>query len=604
MTTLRSESLRPFAFLCTALRTFLIVAGLTGPVAAQDGLFSSGAPLDPREAFALSVTPQPDGSRLLRWEIADGYYLYRDYLAVETDTRAPVPLESDPGTQKEDPTFGAVEVYYDQAEARIGPVSDPLSVTYQGCQEDGICYPPITDSLPALPVAAPDGPKETGSPAFTPGGGITLAEDAGLVEGLVQRGGLRLLLLGFFGFGLLLAFTPCVLPMIPILGGLLAGQGESLTARRGLALSATYVLAMSSALALLGVAAAWSGQNLQIVLQSPLAVGGVALLFAALALSMFGLFELRFPQAWNDRMATAGSGRRGTFAGAAGLGFTSALIMGPCVTAPLAGALLYIAQTGDTALGAAALFSLGLGQGVPLLLLGAFGSRALPRAGRWMQVVNRLFGFVFLVMAAWLAGRVVPPAAGLAIWAGVLVLTGVFLGALDRPEAGAAPVQRLRQAAGIAALLAGALMGVGAASGGDDPLRPLAGLRGEMQTAVSEKAIDFTTIRSVPELEAALAQSDRPALIYFTADWCVSCRAIERHVWPDAGVQAALSEMQVIAADLTKFDSESQGLLDHLRSVGPPTMVFLDAEGREREDTRLIGEPGPADVMASARAVQ
>ena len=595
------ESLRPFALLCTALRAFLLIAGLSGPVAAQTSLFSSDAPLDPRAAFALSVTPEPDGSRVLRWEIADGYYLYRDYLSVETATGASVPLESEPGKQKNDPTFGAVEVYYDEAEARIGPVSGALSITYQGCQEDGICYPPITDSLSALPVAAA---TEAGEQASAPTGGITLADDTGLVDGLVQRGGLGLLLLGFFGFGLLLAFTPCVLPMIPILGGLLAGQGESLTARRGLALSATYVLAMSSALALLGVAAAWSGQNLQIALQSPWAVGAVALLFVALALSMFGVFELRLPQAWNDRMAAAGIGRRGTFAGAAGLGFTSALIMGPCVTAPLAGALLYIAQTGDTALGAAALFSLGLGQGVPLLLLGAFGSGALPRAKRWMQLVNRLFGFIFLAMAAWLAGRVVPPAAGLAIWAGALVLTGVFLGALDRQDAGAAPVQRLRQAAGVLALLAGGLMGLGAASGGDDPLRPLAGWTAGSQSAAGEKAIDFTTIRSVPELEAALAQSDRPAMIYFTADWCVTCRTIERHVWPDAGVQAALSEMQVIAADLTTFDAGSQGLLDHLRSVGPPTMIFLDAEGQERKGTRLIGEPGPAEVVASARAVQ
>lgn len=595
------ESLRPFALLCTALRAFLLIAAFAGPVTAQDSLFSSEAPLDPRAAFALSVSPQPDGSRLLRWEIADGYYLYRDYLSVETASGVSIPLESEPGKQKNDPTFGTVEVYYDEASARISPVSGALSITYQGCQEDGICYPPITDSLPALPASAATEAEEQAS---APTAGITLADDSGLVDGLVRRGGLGLLLLGFFGFGLLLAFTPCVLPMIPILGGLLAGQGESLTARRGLALSAAYVFAMSSALALLGVAAAWSGQNLQIVLQSPWAVGAVALLFVALAMSMFGVFQLRLPQAWNDRMAAAGIGRRGTFAGAAGLGFTSALIMGPCVTAPLAGALLYIAQTGDTALGAAALFSLGLGQGVPLLLLGAFGSRALPRAGRWMRLVNRLFGFIFLAMAAWLAGRVVPPAAGLAIWAGALVLTGVFLGALDRQDADAAPIQRLRQAAGMLALLAGGLMGIGAASGGDDPLRPLARLTGGSQNVVSDKAIDFTTIRSVPELEAALAQSDRPAMIYFTAEWCVSCRTIERRVWPDAEVQAALSEMQVIAADLTTFDAESQGLLDHLRSVGPPTMVFLDAEGQERKGTRLIGEPRPAEVVASARAVQ
>lgn len=610
MTNILSESHRLLRIVLATFRTILLIAGLAGPAVAQGSFLSAGTPLTPREAFTLSVETLPDGARLLRWEIAEGYYLYRDYLAVETPSGESVPIDTDPGVQKEDPTFGTVEVYYDHAEARLDPVPDALTVTYQGCQEDGICYPPVTDTLPALPVAAaPDQAATDISPpsktaSETEAASVTLAEDGGLVDGLMTRGGSALVLLGFFGFGLLLAFTPCVLPMIPILGGLMAGQGTALTARRGLALSGTYVLAMSSAFGLLGIAAAWSGQNLQIVLQSPWAVGGVALLFAVLALSMFGLFELRLPQAWNARMTAAGTGRRGTFSGAAALGFTSALIMGPCVTAPLAGALLYIAQTGDTVLGAAALFSLGLGQGVPLLLLGAFGSHALPRAGSWMQSVNRLFGFIFLGMAAWLAGRVVPGAAGLAIWAGVLVLAGVFLGGVDRLETGATPTARLRKAAGLCALLAAALLGLGAASGGKDPLRPLAGLRGSPAAQDADKAIAFDTVRTLPELETALAGAAQPAMIYFTAEWCVTCRSIERHVWPDAEVQAALSGMQVIAADLTTFDADSQRLLEHLRSVGPPTMIFLDAAGREGAGTRLIGEPGPEDVVASARAVQ
>ena len=396
-------SLRPIRSLLAMLQGIALIAGLAAPAAAQDSPPGSGQPLAPRDAFALSVDDLPDGGRVLRWEIAEGYYLYRDYLAVETSRGEPIALDSAPGVQKQDPTFGAVEVYYDRAEVRLPPVSGELNVTYQGCQEDGICYPPVTDTLPAVPVATAPDEKALGSAApvtSSPASGLALAKDQGLVADLMNRGGTALVLLGFFGFGLLLAFTPCVLPMIPILGGLMAGQGTALTVRRGLMLSAIYVLAMSSAFALLGVAAAWSGQNLQIVLQSPWAVGGVAVVFAGLALAMFGLFELRLPRAWNDRISAAGAGRRGTFGGAAALGFTSALIMGPCVTAPLAGALLYIAQTGDTALGAAALFSLGLGQGVPLLLLGAFGTRALPRTGHWMQAVNRVFGFVFLGMAA------------------------------------------------------------------------------------------------------------------------------------------------------------------------------------------------------------
>ena len=600
-------SLRLIWPLVATLQAFALMASLAGPVAAQDSPFGSGQPLAPREAFALSVEALPDGGRVLRWEIAEGYYLYRDYLAVETSQGEAVTFDSLPGVTKQDPTFGSVEVYYDRAEVRFPSVPGELTVTYQGCQEDGICYPPVTDTLAAVSVAtAPDetAPGNAAPVTSAPSSGLTLAEDEGLVAGLMSRGGTALVLLGFFGFGLLLALTPCVLPMIPILGGLLAGQGAALTARRGLGLSTTYVLAMSSAFGLLGVAAAWSGRNLQIVLQSPWAVGGVAVVFVGLALAMLGLFELRLPRAWNDRLSAAGAGRRGTFGGAAALGFTSALIMGPCVTAPLAGALLYIAQTGDTALGAAALFSLGLGQGVPLLLLGAFGTRALPRTGHWMQAVNRFFGFVFLGMAAWLAARVLPPAAGLAVWAGVLVLAGVFLGGLDRLDAAATPTARLRKATGVMALLAAALLGLGAASGGDDLLRPLAGLRGPADTPTSAQAIAFTTVRSVPELEATLADAREPAMIYFTAEWCVSCRTIERRVWPDAGVQAAMTDMQVIAADLTEFDADSQALLEHLHSVGPPTMIFFDAMGREAPGTRLVGEPGPEDVVASARAVQ
>lgn len=604
-----------------ALFVLALASGLNGPVTAQETLFASTKPLAPRDAFELSVELQPDGGRVLSWEIAEGYYLYRDHLAVETIEGDVVPLETAPGIAKHDPTFGSVEVYYHRAEATFSQAPGAVRVTYQGCQENGICYPPVTDTLPAVAPASADTEPAASSPATSPGSGpgkvtatdgladnstsrVQLAKDEGLVSDLMDRGGSALVLLGFFGFGLLLAFTPCVLPMIPILGGLLAGQGATLTARRGFALSGTYVVAMSSALALLGVAAALSGRNLQIALQSPWAIGGVAILFAALAMSMFGVFELRLPNAWNTRLSRTGTGRRGTFGGAAILGFTSALIMGPCVTAPLAGALLYIAQTGDTALGAAALFSLGLGEGVPLLLLGIFGARALPRAGRWMQTVNRIFGFIFLGMAVWLASRVVPAAAGLALWAGAMALLGVFLGGFDQLEATASPIARLRKAAGVSALFVATLLGFGAATGGNDPLRPLAGFRAASSAVPPEKEIAFSTIRSLTELDAALAKTEQPTLIYFTAEWCVSCRVIERRVWPDPGVETALVGMQLLAADLTEFDADGQALLDRLGSVGPPTMIFLDAEGREAPGTRLIGEPDPSAVVASARAVQ
>ena len=421
--------------------------------------------MDPREAFALEVEPQPDGSRLLRWDIAEGYYLYRDYLSAETGDGATLPLETEPGITQDDPTFGTVEVYFQEAEARIGPVQGPVRVTYQGCQDGGICYPPVTDTLPAIEAAAAPAPAEETVAEQASGGGITLAEDSGLLDGLSARGGPILVLAGFFGFGLLLAFTPCVFPMFPILAGLLAGQDGTVGARRGALLSGVYVLAMAAAFGLLGLIAAWSGQNLQLVLQSPWAVGVVAVIFVALALSMFGLYEMRLPQAWTARLSGVGAGRGGTLGGAAALGFTSALIMGPCVTAPLAGALLYIARTGDAWLGAGALFALGLGQGVPLLIAGTFGARMLPRAGAWMEGVKAAFGVVFLGMAIWLGGRLLPGPAVLALWAALLLGAGVFIGGLDRLEPGSGAAPRLRKTAGLAAILVAVLMGLGAAAG-------------------------------------------------------------------------------------------------------------------------------------------
>lgn len=569
-------------------------------------------PMDPREAFALEVEPQPDGSRLLRWNVAEGYYLYREYLAAETEDGRSLPLETEPGIIKDDPTFGTVEVYFHGTEAQLRAAEGPVRVTYQGCQEDGICYPPVTDTLPAIGAAATR-PAAGTEPAAVEGpaestvskGGITLANEGGLLEGLSARGGPLLVLAGFFGFGLLLAFTPCVFPMFPILAGLLAGQDGTVGARRGALLSGTYVLAMAAAFGLLGIIAAWSGQNLQVALQSPWAVGMVAGVFVALALSMFGLFEMRLPQAWTGRLSAIGAGRGGTLGGAAALGFTSALIMGPCVTAPLAGALLYIARTGDAWLGAGALFALGFGQGVPLLIAGTFGARMLPRAGAWMEGVKAAFGVVFLAMAIWLGGRLLPGPATLALWAALLLGAGVFVGGLDRLEPDSGAVLRIRKTVGLAAILAAGVMGFGAAAGAEDPMRPLTGLRPvEAAPGAANNEIAFTPVTSVPQLDAALAGTDRPSMIYVTADWCVTCKVIERRLWPDPMVREALAGTTLIAADLSEFDTEGQALLDHLGSVGPPTMVFLDAEGREAPGSRLIGEPGVEEVVASARAIR
>lgn len=588
------RALHPFRR-AAALLAFAMTLLLALPAGAQMFSSSAGAPMPASDAFQLSVTSRADGARVLSWSVADGYYLYRDHLAAEAEDGTPVGLETPPGTDMDDPTFGAVEVYFGAAEAVLAPVDGPVTVTWQGCQDGGICYPPIQKTLAASPSAAPP-PPDTG---------VVLARDTGALEALRSRGGAVLVLAGFFGFGLLLAFTPCVFPMFPILAGILTGQGGDLTMRRGAALSGVYVLAMASAFGLLGVAAAWSGQNLQMVMQSPAAIYGVAAIFALLSLSMFGLYELQLPASWTRRLSRAGSGQGSSLGGAATLGFTSALIVGPCVTAPLAGALLYIAGTGDVALGAGALFALGLGQGVPLLIAGTLGAQVLPRAGGWMDGVKRLFGFVFLGMAIWLIGRLVGGPVILALWAALLIGAGVFAGALDLLPQGAGPAQRGGKTAGILSMLAGVLMAVGAALGGDDPLRPLAGLRGGSGAGAAGDAVQFTTVTAPGQLDAALAaQTDTPALIYVTADWCVSCRAIERTVWPDPGVRAALAGMNVIAVDVSDPGEASQAVLGRLGAAGPPTMVFLDRTKTEKEGTRIIGSTRPGAVRSAAVAVQ
>lgn len=579
------------------LGLFLALASLAAPGMAQQFSFSggSGRPLDPEQAFALELHEVRDGRARIRWQIARGYYLYRDQIRASRDGR-PLTVETPPGVIHDDPNFGTVEVFYDDATATLTGTGGKVALTWQGCQEDGICYAPVTRILDLPPLAgdaAPDAAKT----------GMRLAGDGGLVAGLAGRGGAALVLAAFFGFGLALVFTPCVFPMVPILAGMLARQGERLTPARGAVLSGAYVLSMAAAFAALGAAAGWSGQNLQMLLQAPFAVAMVAALFVLLALSSFGLFDLKLPARLTARLTGRG-GARGSVAGAAALGFTSALIVGPCVTAPLAGAFLYIAQTGDVALGAAALFLLGLGQGVPLFLAGTFGSRILPRAGIWMEQMRRVFGLVFLAMAVWLGGRLLPGPAVLALWAVLLAGAAVFFGALDRLEHDAAAGQRLGRGAGVIALFIAALLGLGAAMGASDPLRPLAPLTSRADGPRSE-APDFAAITDPDSLRAALAAGPaQPSMIYVTADWCTTCKGIERRVLPDPQVVRALQGMRLLEADVTRLDGGGQALLDRLGAAGPPTMVFLDAAATEPPGSRLIGSIGAADIARAAALVR
>lgn len=559
----------------------LLLLTLGGVAAAQEFRFpsASSSPLPVEEAFRMEVLDVGDGRAEIGWKIAPGYYLYRDNFSARSPDGSPIAIETFPGLVKDDPTFGTVEVHYNQAQVILSQAGGTVLLTWQGCQEDGICYRPVEAQLDLPPLEeGPDVLAADLAPIAPPD--LRLATSDALVSGFADRGGVPLVLLGFFGLGLLLSLTPCTFPMVPILAGILAGDGERLSARRGAVLSGTYIIAMAAAFAALGAVAGWSGRNLQMVLQSPWAIGTVALLFAVLALSSFGLFELRMPA-----FAGAGDhrGERGSIRQAASLGFTSALILGPCVTAPLAGALLYIAQSGNIALGAAALFALGLGQGAPLFVAGTFGGHLLPNAGAWMEATRPVFGLLFLGMAIWLSARILPGPLTLGLWA--LLAAGVAM--LMRPfERGDARLP-LRQTSGIALLFAGALLGIGAALGANDPLRPLAPLTAIRGTAEGP-ALAFGDVDTLEDLRSAMvAAPSRPVMLYVTADWCVICRGIERNLWQDSQVITALDGVITLKLDVTNPGHEA--IMASLGVAGPPTILFLGADGREPGDSRRIG---------------
>ncbi|AOG09123.1 protein-disulfide reductase DsbD [Agrobacterium sp. RAC06] len=581
------------------------------------------APLQMDEAFRPSLSRISATEVAVTWEIEPGYYLYREYLSAKSDDGSPLKLETPDGKIKEDPGFGSTEVYYDTARATLVSDASTIELTYQGCQDGGLCYPPVTKTIDMASLQFSN--SEHGGPISAPASiasqsewsafssqrpDFALAQDEVTtgVDGLLARGGLPLLLVGFVGFGVLLAFTPCVFPMYPIVAAMLSRQGGPLSPSRSFILSSVYVGALALAFGLFGIVAAWSGQNLQFALQSTTATMVIASLFVILALSNFGLFEIQLPAGFSNRLSSGGR-RGGSLGGAAMLGFTSAFLIGPCVTAPLAGALLYIARTGDVLIGAAALFALGLGKGLPLILMATLGGKALPRAGAWMASIRSAFGFGFIGTAIWMVSPLLPETLVLFAWACLAVSVGVFLWQMRVVNAspGAAVISRSVATVSIAW---GALLLVGVGLGARDPLAPLEPLtmKTEVRQAAREIAkSDFEAVASLQALTSMLGEAsaeNRPSLVYVTADWCVTCRAIERTVLPDDSVSAALDGARLLTIDMSATSSETNELLTSLNAIGPPTMIFFDHERQEVAGTRLVGDVTIEKLAASARAAK
>lgn len=579
------------------------------------------APLPMDEAFRPSLSRISPTEIAVNWQIEPGYYLYREYLAAKNGDGSPITLETEPGRVKEDPGFGSTEVYYDTASAKLVGEAAIIDLTYQGCQDGGLCYPPVTKTIDASLLqfdSANDDQASAVSPGSTSSANewarlstetaeFSLAQDTATsgVETLLARGGLPLLLLGFVGFGVLLAFTPCVFPMYPIVAAMLSREGESLSPKRGLLLSSVYVGALALAFGLFGLVAAWSGQNLQFALQSSAATLVIAGLFLALALANFGLFELQVPATISSRLASQRS-RGGSLGGAATLGFTSAFLIGPCVTAPLAGAFLYIARTGDTVVGAAALFALGIGKGIPLIAMATIGGKALPRAGAWMASIRSAFGFGFMGTAVWMISPLLPVGIVLLAWACLAVTVGIFLAQLHN-EGAPAGIRILARSAAVLSIVWGALLLVGVGLGAHDPLAPLEPLRVGPDIAATAKInvtkSDFGHIASTDDLRSKLAEAradDKPSLIYVTADWCITCRGIERSILPADRVSAALGGVNLLTIDMTSTTPATQQLLASLKAIGPPTMIFFDRDSREVAGTRLVGEVTVNRLASSA----
>jgi thiol:disulfide interchange protein DsbD len=582
------------------------LGGSPGAVSSGSGADAGFLAVD--DAFRVRAVAVGNDAVEVTFDIAEGYYLYRSRMGFET---AP-PVTSQPpslpaGKLKVDDYFGEQQVYYRTVTARV-PVSAAsantldLRVSYQGCADAGLCYPPQERLFPVVLGSAGSSTGSAAPSSVATGAAVVLSETDRLAASLT-RDALGWVLGTFFLAGLLLSFTPCVLPMIPILSAIIAGQQGPTTGRRGFALALVYVLAMSLTYTVAGVMAGLFGQNLQAVFQHPAVLVSFSVLFVILSLAMFGFYELQLPVALQSRLAAFSQRQRGgNYLGVGVMGVLSALIVGPCVAAPLAAALIVIGTTGDPVRGGMALFSLSLGMGVPLLAVGLFGPALLPRAGNWMTLVRYIFGIMLLAVAIYLLSRLLPDTVTLALWAALSLLTAgvLFFGA--RGEAAASGISKGRMAISLGATAYAVVLAVGAATGANDPLKPLAGIGRENHASLA-----FQRVKSVQELDGIIAAANREGrsvMLDFYADWCVSCKEMERETFSDPRVRDALGTTVLVQADVTAYDDADQALLARFGLHGPPAILFFGTNGRERREYRVIGFMNAASFQPHVSSAQ
>ena len=559
--------------------------------------------LRPEDAYILSVEAIDGNTLRAHWDIADKVYLYQDKFKFELKNANGITLGKPvlpKGKKKVDEYFGEMSVYYHGVDidiplerSNLNPADIILVAKYQGCADAGFCYPPATQEMP---VSLPAGMAGAAGGATTSPVDAPVISEQDQIADALASGNTLLTIISFFGFGLLLAFTPCVFPMIPILSSIIVGQGESITTRRAFIMSLVYVLAMALTYTVAGIAAGAFGQNLQAAFQNPWILGSFAGVFVALSFSMFGFYDLQMPNFLQSRLTNASNRQQGgTLFGVAIMGLLSALIVGPCVAAPLAGALIYIGQTGDMVLGGMALFALSMGMGAPLLVIGASAGKLLPKTGTWMNTIKAVFGVMMLAVAIWMLERIVPVAVSMALWATLLIVSAIYMGALEPYGTDATGWRKLWKGTGVAIMIYGILLLVGVASGGKDTLQPLYGVGfGGASVAGESHAneLTFKRIKGLAALDreiAAASAAGKPVMLDFYADWCVSCKEMEKYTFSDPDVQEALKNSVLLQADVTANDADDKALLNKFGLFGPPSILFFGPDGKERRAYRVVG---------------
>ncbi|MCH9645211.1 MAG: protein-disulfide reductase DsbD [Proteobacteria bacterium] len=562
----------------------------------------SDEPLPADEAFTFTVDAINANTLVASWDIHPEYYLYHDKFFVDVKGAEFDTINFPEGKIKDDPLFGKVQIHKGKLDITL-PLKNiqtqniNFTVRYQGCWTGGICYPPQEKILDlTLPVQDKTTPTSASNQSSNPAPTVGVEAPASLNEtdkiaALLQQDNIFWVLLSFFGFGLLLSLTPCVFPMIPILSGIIVGQKGEITTRKALVMSIVFVLAMSVTYSIAGVLAGYFGENFQVLFQTPWVLVVFSLVFVALAFSMFGYFEIQLPAGLQAKITNMSNKQEGGhLIGVAVMGFLSALIVGPCVAPPLAGALIYIGQTGDALLGGLSLFVMSLGMGAPLILIGA-GVSKLPRAGGWMDNVKYIFGILMLAVAIWLLERIIPSIASLALWAAIFSISPIAMGVLNKLTDTPSAWTRIFKAIGLLFMFYGILLWGLVARGGGDMLAPLAGWGGS-NTQSEQVHIQFEKIKSIDDLNQVLARSQKSnqiVMLDFYADWCISCKEIERFVFSNNEVVNNMKDVISVQADVTKNDALDKALMAKFNIIGPPGILFFK-QGVEQRPQRIIGE--------------